>query len=32
MRKIRLNFDGLNSRDQVQDYMAKKLNFPSYYG
>lgn len=32
MRKVRLDFDGLNSREQVQDYMAEKFDFPPYYG
>lgn len=32
MRKIRLNFEGLNSKAQIQEYIEERMEFPSYYG
>ncbi len=32
MRKIILNFRGLGSGENMQEYLKKKMDFPDYYG
>lgn len=32
MRKIRLDFRGAKTGDEVQDYLKKMFGFPEYYG
>ena len=32
MKKIILNFEGADTRDDVQEYLAMKFDFPDYYG
>lgn len=32
MRKIILDFDGMETREEVQEYLAEKFEFPDYYG
>ena len=32
MRKIILDFENLDSREDIQNYLAEKFDFPDYYG
>ena len=32
MRKVVLNFDGMNSKEEIQEYLAEQMEFPFYYG
>lgn len=32
MRKVVLDFNGLDSKEEIQEYLAKRMNFPFYYG
>lgn len=32
MRKVILDFASTSTREEVQDYLAMKLDFPDYYG
>lgn len=32
MKKIMLDFNGMDSREEIQEYLAEKMDFPYYYG
>lgn len=32
MKKVILNFRGQDSREEIQEYIAKQMDFPIYYG
>lgn len=32
MKKVVLDFNGLDSKEEIQEYLAGKMKFPFYYG
>lgn len=32
MKKVRLDFEGLNTKAQIQEYIGERMEFPPYYG
>ena len=32
MKKVVLDFNGLDSKEEIQEYLAEKMKFPFYYG
>lgn len=32
MKRIVLDFEGMNSKEELQEYLAKQMEFPFYYG
>lgn len=32
MKRIVLDFNGMNSKEEIQEYLAEQMEFPFYYG